>query len=298
MAKDAPAAPSQAEHCRALARHLRSRIPALHSKDAQIEFGFLYAGDDANSPVDEKHWAALIKSLALGHYGALHALYKRTHRLVFTLIMRMTNNRHTAEELTLDTFHDVWRLAGKYDAGVTSVVGWIMKLARFSATAFERGQKRSSCGADDPSRGTDAADSEDSFELLAEILLPSEAVWERLARRIARETGEEQLPFGPEISESQWEAVAPGISCQLLATDTERDRVSMLVRLGAGIAYPPYTHAGVEELHLLHGELWINDRKLHPGDYNRASRGTGDMHVWSATGCTCVLITSSRDLLL
>jgi hypothetical protein len=53
----------------------------------------------------------------------------------------------------------------------------------------------------------------------------------------------------------------------------------------------------VEELHLLDGELWIDERKLYPGDYNRAESGTGDQHVWSETGCTCVLITSTRDVL-
>src|SRR5438477_2603829 len=31
-------------------------------------------------------------------------------------------------------------------------------------------------------------------------------------------------------SEPEWEEVAPGIECKLLATDTERQRVSMLVR--------------------------------------------------------------------
>jgi hypothetical protein len=46
------------------------------------------------------------------------------------------------------------------------------------------------------------------------------------------------------------------------------------------------------------GELWINERKLHPGDYNRAEPGTGDSRVWSETGCTCVLITSAKDVLL
>jgi anti-sigma factor ChrR (cupin superfamily) len=77
----------------------------------------------------------------------------------------------------------------------------------------------------------------------------------------------------------------------------ERHRVSMLVRLAPGVDYPPHTHAGVEELHLLDGELWIDDRKLHPGDYNRAEPGSGDQRVWSETGCTCVLITSTRDRL-
>ena len=44
-------------------------------------------------------------------------------------------------------------------------------------------------------------------------------------------------------------------------------------------------------------ELWIDDRKLFPGDYNRAEAPTGDKRVWSETGCTCVLITSTRDVL-
>lgn len=68
----------------------------------------------------------------------------------------------------------------------------------------------------------------------------------------------------------------------------------MLVRLAPGASYPPHAHAGVEELHLLDGELWINGRKLMPGDYNCGSPGAGDDRVWSETGCTCVLVTSSQ----
>jgi hypothetical protein len=74
-------------------------------------------------------------------------------------------------------------------------------------------------------------------------------------------------------------------------------RVSMLVRLQPGVSYPPHRHAGREELHLLHGELWIDDRKLYPGDYYDAEPGTADSRVWSETGCTCVLITSLNDKL-
>ena len=50
--------------------------------------------------------------------------------------------------------------------------------------------------------------------------------------------------------------------------------------------YPAHTHAGVEELHLLDGELWIDERKLFPGDYNYGAPGAGDERVWSETGCT------------
>jgi anti-sigma factor ChrR (cupin superfamily) len=84
----------------------------------------------------------------------------------------------------------------------------------------------------------------------------------------------------------------------MLATDAEKDRVSMLVRLAPGTDYPPHRHAGIEELHLLHGELIIDDKKLYPGDYVRADADSVDHRVWSKTGCTCFLSTSANDELL
>ena len=131
-----------------------------------------------------------------------------------------------------------------------------------------------------------------------DILTPSAGLRERLARRIGGEAaGEASFQPPAQWSEPEWEEVAPGIFCKLLANDTERQRVSMLVRLLPNVEYPPHTHAGVEELHLLDGELWIDERKLLPGDYNRAEAPTGDKRVWSETGCTCVLITSTQDIL-
>ena len=132
-----------------------------------------------------------------------------------------------------------------------------------------------------------------------DVLRPTTALQGRLALRIAEETGKRPIlpPELPAQHEPEWEEVAPGIECKLLATDTERHRVSMLVRLAPGASYPAHTHAGVEELHLLDGELWIDERKLLPGDYNYGAPGAGDDRVWSETGCTCVLITSTRDVL-
>jgi hypothetical protein len=132
----------------------------------------------------------------------------------------------------------------------------------------------------------------------ADVLRPATPLQARLAARIAEDTGKPPVPPSvPQWSEPEWEQVAPGIECKLLATDTDRHRVSMLVRLAPGASYPPHTHAGVEELHLLDGELWIDERKLFPGDYNYGAPGAGDERVWSETGCTCVLITSTKDVL-
>jgi len=131
-----------------------------------------------------------------------------------------------------------------------------------------------------------------------DVLRPPTSLQDRLALRIAEDASKQPVPPpARQWSEPDWEQVAPGIQCKLLASDTERHRVSMLVRLAPGASYPAHTHAGVEELHLLDGELWIDGRKLVPGDYNYGAPGAGDESVWSETGCTCVLITSTRDTL-
>ena len=131
-----------------------------------------------------------------------------------------------------------------------------------------------------------------------DVLRPPTSLQGRLALRIAEDTDKQPVPPpARQWSEPDWEQVAPGIECKLLARDAERHLISMLVRLAPSASYPAHTHAGAEELHLLDGEVWIDGRKLVPGDYNYGAPGTGDESVWSETGCTCVLITSTRDTL-
>jgi RNA polymerase sigma-70 factor (ECF subfamily) len=104
----------------------------------------LYA-KQAKAPIPEQEWVGLVQAIAAGDQLALHALFARSHRIVFTLIMRITSNRETAEELTLDVFHDVWRRASTYDAAGGSVVGWIMNQARSRAidrVRYEHRKKR------------------------------------------------------------------------------------------------------------------------------------------------------------
>lgn len=247
--------------------------------------GALLYADKSRTRVAEDDWVVLLQSSASADRLALRELYERTHRLVFTLMVRLTGGRETAEALTLDVFHDVWRRAPEYAAATASVLGWIMNLAQARATDRLGAEQRKQLAP----QGNEAPDV---------APCPSQALWRRLSQRIAAETGVKSVAAAtPQWKEPEWEEVAPGISCQLLATDTQRRRVSMLVRLAPGIDYPPHTHAGVEELHLLDGELLIDDRLLYPGAYNRAEPGTADKRVWSQSGCTCVLITSIQDVL-
>jgi RNA polymerase sigma-70 factor, ECF subfamily len=104
----------------------------------------LYA-DRSKTLVPEAEWVALVQSVAAGDQGALYALYERAHRVVFTLSMRITANRETAEEVTLDVFHDVWRRASGYREAHGTVLGWIMNQARSRAIdrlRFEQRKKR------------------------------------------------------------------------------------------------------------------------------------------------------------
>lgn len=132
----------------------------------------------------------------------------------------------------------------------------------------------------------------------SDILRPSPFLWDRLSERINNDGAPAPRDTSRRAArKAEWKEVSPGISCAVLATDEATARVSMLVRLQPGVSYPPHRHAGREELHLLHGELWIDDRKLYPGDYYHAEPGTADSRVFSETGCTCVLITSLNDRL-
>ena len=105
----------------------------------------LYADARADHPT-EREWVALTRAVGSGDQLALHALYDRAHHLVFTSALRITSSRETAEELTVDVFHEVWRRAKDYDPANGTVLGWIMNLARsrsIDRLRFEQRQKRS-----------------------------------------------------------------------------------------------------------------------------------------------------------
>jgi len=121
--------------------------PPEDSRDspAPILGDLLYA-DTARTPVSETDWIQLVQSIASGDEQALRRLFARTHRLVFTVAMRITHNRETAEEVTLDVFHDVWRRAATYDPAGGSVVGWIMNQARSRAIDRLRREQRKKRG--------------------------------------------------------------------------------------------------------------------------------------------------------
>jgi RNA polymerase sigma-70 factor (ECF subfamily) len=170
---------------------------------------------DANKSkvrVSEDEWLRLVRAVAGGDQSALHSLYEQTHRIVFTLIMRITAHRETAEEVTLDVFYEVWRKASAYDPANGSVVGWIMNQARSRAIdrlRFDQRKKRVDTYPDSLRPTTDVVDPqqaclfEEQSRLLRsalEVLTPeernaietaffSELTYEETARKLNQPLG-------------------------------------------------------------------------------------------------------------
>jgi RNA polymerase sigma-70 factor (ECF subfamily) len=156
----------------------RSEEPGHGAFETRILGDLLYT-DRAKTRVSEKDWVGLVQCISAGDQLALHTLYEQTHRIVFTLIVRLLNNRESAEEVTLDVFHDVWRKAATYDAAGGSVVGWIMNRARSRAIdrlRFEQRKKRVNNGADDPLPVTSASDPRETFDVREQGRLLREAL--------------------------------------------------------------------------------------------------------------------------
>ena len=134
----------------------------------------LYA-DKAKSRVSEDEWLQLVRAVANADQSALHSLYERTNRIVFTLVVRIVMSRETAEEVTLDVFHDVWRRASSYDPANGSVVGWIMNQARSRAIdrlRFDQRKKRVNTYPDSLRPTTDIVDPQQAclFEEQSRVL--------------------------------------------------------------------------------------------------------------------------------
>jgi RNA polymerase sigma-70 factor, ECF subfamily len=152
----------------------------------------LYADRSAPS-VPEDDWTRLVQSIAAGDQDALRALYARTHRLVFTLAIRIAGSRESAEEITLDVFHDVWRRSGQYDPAGGSVLGWIMNQARSRAIDRVRFDQRKKRVAPHP---------DGSVQEPVELVGPAELAEARRSRRVLHEALADLTPDERQVIET------------------------------------------------------------------------------------------------
>src|SRR5271155_1781267 len=88
------------------------------------------------------NWVATIRRIAEGDQGALGDFYDATSPLVLGLIRRIVEDLPTAEEITLDVYMQVWRLAGTYAQEKGAPMTWLLMLARSRAIDHLRSPAR------------------------------------------------------------------------------------------------------------------------------------------------------------
>jgi len=75
----------------------------------------------------------LAQALRRREEWAVSELYDRYGRAVYNLGLRITHDPATAEEISLDTFLQLWRNASQYDTRQGSLVSWLFTIARSRA---------------------------------------------------------------------------------------------------------------------------------------------------------------------
>ena len=71
----------------------------------------------------------LLTSIASNKREALEALYNRYSGPVYSLAMHLLRDQGAAEEVTQDTFFNVWRRGGSYKSDRGSVTAWLFSIA-------------------------------------------------------------------------------------------------------------------------------------------------------------------------
>ncbi|WP_427896234.1 ECF RNA polymerase sigma factor SigK [Kribbella sp. GL6] len=83
----------------------------------------------------------LLTLTATGDVAAFSTLYDRVSPWVFGLVRRILRNPAQSEEVTQEVMLDVWRTAGRYDAGRGSAHSWILTIAHRRAVDRVRSEQ-------------------------------------------------------------------------------------------------------------------------------------------------------------
>lgn len=104
-------------------------FPVFHSDQGVETDEVQFAGlaNKALVPVNEMKDLDLARIAAAGDMGAFEELYKRHHRRVYSVCLRMLQNTSEAEDLTQDVFIQLYRKIGSF-RGDSAFTTWLHRM--------------------------------------------------------------------------------------------------------------------------------------------------------------------------
>jgi len=92
---------------------------------------------------DERETEALVGRMAAGDEHAMARLYDDTSRTIYGLALRIVREPAAAEDVTMEVYLQVWRLAANFDPQRGTVLSWMANMARSRALDSLRRRKAS-----------------------------------------------------------------------------------------------------------------------------------------------------------
>jgi RNA polymerase sigma-70 factor (ECF subfamily) len=94
-------------------------------------------GENADADRDRR-WAKWIGRMGNGDLQALSAFYDESSPVIFSLVLRILNDRNSAENLLVEIYDLARKEASKFDSRRQSALDWLISRAQNQATQYLR----------------------------------------------------------------------------------------------------------------------------------------------------------------
>ena len=90
----------------------------------------------------------------------------------------------------------------------------------------------------------------------------------------------------------------PGIRMKILSVNRRNGYATLLLDVQPGTRFPAHHHDGDEECYVISGSIMTLGRRLGPGDFLHADRGTDHGELWTDEGARVLLVVRPEDYMV